>query len=188
MGLSQKYDCQVVSNDLTVVRFNVDGSTELVDGTKEIRLRHAAVKHRFPQLLHVFPVTNGSTWENKVAVTPEDIGLKSAKGEVCLNRVFVVHLDSDIKQPLSVTRDAGVTVRYTLYEDMSRIIRGTGISVFGINNNILGYIPSLDTEQLHQNRVRAIETLVESIGIINVSSGNLEELCEVIYDLVKREK
>lgn len=187
LGLCQKFDCQVVSNDLTVVGFHPDGSAHLLNGTKEIRLRYAAVKHRFPQLLRVFPTTSDSPWENKIAVTPQEIGLKSAEDNVCLDRVFAVHLDSDINQPLSVTKETGIAVRYTLYEDMSRIIRGTGISVFGTNNNILGYIPSLDTEQLHQNRVRAIETLVENIGIINVSSGNLEEMCEFVHEITQRD-
>ncbi len=36
---------------------------------------------------------------------------------------------------------------------MSRIVRGNAISLFGVNDNILGYTPSLDNLDLHQKRV-----------------------------------
>ena len=63
---------------------------------------------------------------------------------------------------------------------MSRIIRGSAISLFGKQNNILGYIPSLDTPQFHQGRVDTIEFILNKIRVWNISGGNIDQICEAI--------
>lgn len=182
LALGEKYGGEIVSNDLTVVSYDpVAQNMFLVDGTREIRLRLASVKTKFPHLAKLFPNEgNLSPWENKIAVSPEDVGMKINKEQKPVKSAFLVHLDSDATENLVVYRENGIFVRCTLYEDMSRIVRGSAISLFGKQNNILGYIPSLDNSQFHQGRVDAIEFILNKIGLWNISGGNIDQICEAI--------
>lgn len=183
-GLGNRYNCEVISNDLTIVAHNPNTrSMALIDGTKEIPLRLASVKARLPHLVDLFPDNGQSPWETKVVVSPEMIGMKSATGPRTLESAFAIHLDVHESDSLLIHKTEGIAIRYTLYEDMSRIIRGNAISLFGVNNNILGYTPSLDNLDLHQKRVAAIECLLNEIGVWSVSGGNLNQICEAIYEL-----
>lgn len=186
LGLGDRYNCEVISNDLTIVGHQP--KTEemtLVDGTKDIRLRLASVKTRFPKLVGLFNQNNQSPWETKITTNPEAIGMKSASQQKKLKAAFLIHLDTQESYPLLIHKTQGIDIRYTLYEDMSRIIRGSAISLFGVDNQILGYIPSLDNPSLHQKRVTAIECLLGKIGIWNVSGGNLNQICQTIYEITQ---
>lgn len=186
LGLGSKYDCEVVSNDLTVVGYKPEGDEmTLIDGTKEIGLRLASVKTRFPGLVDLFPQSNQSPWETKIAVTPEAVGIRSATGQKKLMAAFLIHLDSQEDYPLLAHKTKGIDIRYILYEDMSRIVRGNAISLFGADDQILGYTPSLDNLDLHQKRVAAIECLLGKIGVWNISGGNLDQICQAIHQIVQ---
>lgn len=185
LEMARKYDGEIISNDLTIIKHRPrDENMILVDGTKEIRLRQSSVVKRFPSLSEMFTENNSSPWENKVVVDPARLGLRQANSPKDLHAVFMIHLDSNENCPLSGHREEGISIRYRLYEDMSRIIRGNAISLFGADRKILGYTPSLDTVEIHQKRVAAIEYLVEDLGVWYVSGGNLEEVCEAIYEKV----
>jgi len=182
LDLCRKYPSTIVSNDLTVIRHDTESrKLMLVDGTKEIRLRLASVDRNFPALKHLFPENTTSAWESKVAVSPEDIGFKSEKEQPELRSIFEVYLDSKGTDSLLVRQERSIPIRYRLYEDMSRIIRGSAISVFDNNQNFLGYMPSLDSEETHVRRVACIEEMVDNIGIISVSGGDINEVSEAIY-------
>jgi len=182
LDLCQKYDCEVISNDLTFVKHNpVSRDLYLIEGTKEIRLRLASIEANFPQLKYLFSGQPRSSWETKTIVMPNDIGLKTADSPRKLDSIFEIHLDNKGKDDLVVRREDGIVVRFRLYEDMSRIVRGSAISVFGENNQILGYIPSLDSYELHRKRVDSIEAMMSETGIISVSGGNLSQITEAIY-------
>ena len=186
LGLGSRYGCEVVSNDLTIVGHNPEvGEMILVDGTKEIRLRLASVKTKFPGLVDLFPKSNQSPWKTKIAVAPEAIGIRSAVEPKKLSATFLIHLDSQEDYPLLAHKTEGIDIRYILYEDMSRIVRGNAISLFGADDKILGYIPSLDNLDLHQKRVAAIECLLSEIGVWNISGGNLGQICQTIYEIAK---
>jgi hypothetical protein len=128
----------------------------------------------------MFTDSNGSPWETKLTMDPLALGLKQADSPRQLKAAFAVHLDSNGNFPLSEYRENGISIRYKLYEDMSRIIRGNAISLFGADNRILGYTPSLDSPEIHKRRVEAIEYLVEDLGVWYISGGNLKEICQAI--------
>lgn len=187
LNLCQKYPSTVISNDLTVVRHDPQSRKMfLIDGTKEIRLRLASVEKNFPNLRYLFPGNNASAWESKVVVSPEGIGLKSESGTPEIHSVFEVYLDSKGTDDLSIKQEKEIPIRYKLYEDMSRIVRGSAISVFDGKQKFLGYMPSLDSDKIHDNRVSCIEEMVDNIGVISVSGGNIEEVTEAIYKLASR--
>lgn len=187
LKLCQIGNCEVVSNNLTLVSHNPEShQINLDDGTKEIRPRLAAVND-FPELKDKLTSKLGNvSWETQVNITPEEVGATIADGPRQLSQVFEIHYDIRGQDGLIIKRENGLDVRYRLYENMSRILRGTAISVFGKDNHFLGYMPSLDTIDLHERRVQAIETMVNDIGVMSISGGNLFELAEVVYSTITK--
>ncbi|MFH1863334.1 MAG: hypothetical protein ABIJ85_00270 [bacterium] len=185
LDLCRKYNGRIISNDLTIVRHNsLLGELDLVNGTKDLRLRRSTVFRSFPDLIGLFKGTNGSAWEDKIAVSPEQINLVSSNEPSRLDAIFEIHLDSKEEDPLLVERDEGIPLLYCLYEDMSRIVKGSAISVFSKEAEFLGYMPSLDNEDRHNKRVDCINDMVKRKGILSISGGNLDELTETVYKLI----
>lgn len=183
LKLCQICSCEVVSNNLTLVRYNSgDKHLYLEDGTKEIRPRFAAAND-FPELKRRFSQTDELTWETKVSITPEEIGARRAEGPKKLTKIFETHYDIRGQDGFVARREDGLDVRYRLYENMSRVLRGTAISVFDKDNRFLGYMPSLDTPDLHSRRVQCIEAMVNEVGVISISGGNLLELAEAVHSI-----
>lgn len=182
LDFARRYSTEIVSNDLTVME-NQE-KIWLNDGTKEIRLRLASVYHHFPEWVCLFPDSEKSPWENKAAFQPEQFGLVKATQPYPLEKIFVIHLDKNSDLPLQLTPINDIAIRYYLYEDISRIIRGNAISVFGADCRFLGYTPSLDTPDIHSRRVAAIKKMVEEIGIFSISGGNLQKVCQAIYEKI----
>lgn len=184
MGMCERFGGRVISNDLTILRHGAQNDTMVLEnGTKEIRLRYSSIKSRFKHLLPLFLSDSGSGWTTKIPVSPKDLGFESFERECLLRKVFSIHLDKDEKSPLVVSRETDIAIRYLLYEDMSRIIRGSAISLFGKDNKFLGYLPSLDSQELHNKRVAAIQYIVDDLQVILVSGGNLKEICNMIYTI-----
>lgn len=183
LGLIDRYNGELISNDLSIVQYDKENDrATLNEGSKVIRLRLASVRARFPHLTKFFIDENQPAWITKVAVKPEELGIEIADGSKPLKGVFTIHLDSNIDEPLTIKKMDNIQVQFELYENLSRIIRGSAISIFGANNNILGYLPSLETQSTHQNKVDLIDHLTKRMGIWHVSSGNLDEICEAIFD------
>lgn len=183
IDLCKKYNGEVASNDLTIVGY--DGSSSqmnIIDGTKEIRLRLSSVEKNFPELREMFPAKEESAWESKIVVTPEQIGLRSLSEPILLHAIFEIHLDSKEKDPLLIRREDGIPMHYRLYEDMSRIVKGSAISAFSNDAEFLGYMPSLDSEEMHRNRVECINHMVKRMGVISVSGGNLDQISKTIFE------
>ena len=185
LNLCQKYGAAVVSNDLTTIEHDhTSKSIRLVDGTKEIRLRLASIEQNFPGLRRFFASRGSSSWESKIVVHPEDIGLTSETGRPQIASIFEVHLDSKGTDGLSIQQEKQAPIRYRLYEDMARIIRGSAISIFNSEHQFLGYMPSLDSETIHAKRVACIEEMVDGVSVISVSGGNIEEITDAIFAIV----
>jgi hypothetical protein len=186
LDLCRRFGGEVQSNDLTVIGHNIlSDNIDIIEGTREIRLRFSSISKNFSDLVPLFSDrTNISSWENKIIVTPEQLGLRSVLVPKNLVSIFEIHLDSKEQDPLLVKEETGKSIQYRLYEDMSRIVRGSAISIFNRNNNILGYMPSLDTEEMHDKRVECIDCMVKRRGIISVSGGSLNDISKTIYRIV----
>ena len=187
LKLCQMANCEVVSNNLTLVSHNPEShQINLDDGTKDIRPRLAAVND-FPELKDILTSKLGNvSWETQVNITPGEAGATIADGPRPLSHVFEIHYDIRGQDGLITKRENGLDVRYRLNENMSRILRGTAISVFGKDNHFLGYMPSLDTADLYERRVKTIETMVNDIGVMSISGGNLLKLAEVVYSTITK--
>lgn len=183
----RRYNGGIISNDLTLVSHDRDSQKMVLkDGTKEIRLRRTTVQRNFPDLEALFPERRISPWEDKIIATPEDLGITSTNPPKPIRAIFDVHLDSEERDGLNTESVDDIGTRYRLYEDLSRIVRASAISVFGSSNEFLGFIPPLDTEELHNNRVACIECMISNIGVISLSGGNLREVTDAMKDVVDK--
>lgn len=186
LGASKRYDCEFISNDLSIVNHNKNADKAfLLGSSKIIRLRLTTVKLNFPDLISMFDDHTDPAWTTKIPVKFEVLGLKTTSEPRLINAVFTVHLDSNPNEPVILKRVSDIETQFALYENLSRIVRGSAISVFDSNKSIMGYMPSLDTEELHQNRIDLINYLIKNVGVWNISGGNLDQICEIIKHITE---
>lgn len=150
-------------------------SSALKIGDKGILLLGHSGAGKTTVMLDLCRKYNGQIVSNDLTI----IGHESASGRLEL-------INSKEQDPLFVERDEGISFLYRLYEDMSRIIKGSAISVFNREAEFLGYMPSLDTEGRHNRRVDCINQMVKRKGIISISGGNLDQVTETIYNYIKK--
>lgn len=184
MDLSRRYDAELLANDLSIVAYPTADLVQIIEGSKRVRLRLGSVKTHFPELTDFFPDSRESLWETKVLIPPQQLGIRVRSKPTDLNEAFLVHLSPDPREPLKIKRMAGLPAFFELYENLSRIIRGSAVSIFGYDGNILGFIPSLETKETHQNKVALLNHLINDRGIWSVSGSNLEDITDVIYGQV----
>lgn len=180
LGLKKGY--QLIANDLAIIGYNQnEKKVTLYDGTKIFGLRLSAIRGRFPELLHLFQDTTKESWTTRTFVYPADIGIEVENNATQLSKAFMVHLDSTKADKLSVWCMDDLWIKNYLYENFSRYLRATAIVPFGAKSrDFVDYIPSLDNQQLHGNRLNLIKHLINETQILNVSGGNLDEMAQFI--------
>jgi len=183
LALGRNYGYKLLANDLAILSYDKETqSATLYDGTKIFGLRLSAIRGRFPELLCLFPDQTQRSWTTRAFVHPQEIGVEIEDNPQPLKRAFMVYLDSTKTDKLSVYRMDDLWTRNYLYENFSRYLRATAVVAFGRKSgDFLDYMPSLDTREFHENRLQLIRHLICGIGIWNVSSGNLDEICETIH-------
>jgi len=182
VALGRNYGYKLLANDLAIVGYTKETqSATIYDGTKIFGLRLSAVRGRFPELLYLFTDQTQRSWVTKATVCSKEIGIEIENNPRPLKKVFMVHLDSTKTDKLSICKMDDLWVRNYLYENFSRYVRGTAIMAFGKKSgDFLDYMPSLDTKEFHANRLSLIRHLIRDIEIWNISSGNLDEICDAI--------
>lgn len=110
---------------------------------------------------------------------PTDLGIQVQVEPVEVSRSFLVHVDDTLSGVFVKPADSIVTRLY-LNENLSRYIRGTSIALFGEALSFLGYVPSLDSEELFAQRRILIEHLLGSPAMTYVS-GPLKGVAEYIW-------
>lgn len=184
LRLAETCPGKLIGNDLSIVSHRPEDKAVMLEGgSKKIRLRLRSVLSNFPYLSRHFPERNGSSWTTKVLVDPRMLNLEVCEEPQALSRAFLVHLSNEPTDPLLVNRVNGIQPYFEIYENLSRIIRGSAISLFGKDDNILGFLPSLETYRTHQNKIDFINHLIKERGLYFVSGGNISQLCEKITEL-----
>ena len=101
LGMSRKYDCEFISNDLSIVSYDKDSHKAfLLESSKIVRLRLTTVKLNFPDLADMFEDHTKSAWTTKIPVELSGLGLKTTNEPRLINTAFTVHLDSNPKEPV----------------------------------------------------------------------------------------
>lgn len=182
LALALRFKAQLMGNDLTVISHPHQETVKITQGTKRVRLRLQTARSHFPQLLDLFSDPNGSPNETKVSVDPNQLGISLATKPVTLQNAFIVRLSNDPSEKLRVQRVSGIQAFFELYENLSRIIRGSAISIFDSKGRIMGFLPSLENKATHQNKVDLLNHLIDERGIWSISGGNLLQLSDAIYN------
>lgn len=186
MALAERYDAKLISNDLTIVSYDgLSKKVVLENGSKKIRLRLRSILARFPKLLDKFQDRNGQAWTTKVLVDPKVLGIQVETDPIELSQAFFIHVSNVEGEATVLTKAGGISPQFELYENLSRIIRGTAISLFDSNGKILGYVPSLESEETHNNKANFLNHLLSEKGVYSLAGGNLDQICQVICDLTK---
>lgn len=183
LALCRKYGYKVIANDLALLSFDKKRNHIFInDGTKIFGLRHTAAKMHHPDLLRFFPEKIKDSWTTKSFILPQEINVFVENKKTIINKVFFCHLHANKEEKFFEGKMLGSWIKVNLYENLSRYIRGSSLIPFlgGIGDNSIGYIPPLDQLKFHQQRVTLINYLVNDLGIIHISGGNLQEMCDFI--------
>lgn len=187
LAMGRRFGYKLVANDLAMVGLDQrKQQLKVHDGTKIFGLRLSAIRGRFPELLYLFSHPDQLSWITKAFVYPEEVGMETDNESRHADKAFMVHLDSTKTDRLTHFRMDDLWIRNYLYENFSRYLRATAVVAFGAQSgDFLDFMPSLDTRELHENRLRLINHLIEDVGVINVSGGSLEEISDFIHQEVR---
>jgi len=167
LRLCWDYGAKLVANDLCILRTEGD-SVFLEGGTKFFFLRRASVERSVPDLLSLFSADKDS-WTDKVIVPPSSISVELARNRVQNRVTALVHVDESQRGVHTESAD-GLALRLFLNENFSRYIRSTCTTMLGGSDyEFMGYIPSLDSENLYAMRVALINKLLKLPGIRYIS-------------------
>lgn len=176
--LCRKFGFKLIANDLALVGF-YEGDGYILNGTKILGVRLIAARVNFPDIESMFENSDMESWNQKKFLQPEDLGIESESCPQKLKSVVMVHLDFTRIDKFCRRRLNGSWMRVNLYENFSRYIRGTCLPLIGGEKfDYLGYLPSFDDSLLHFKRVEFINYLLDGMGVLSVSGGDLNELCK----------
>ncbi len=183
LALCKDYGYKLIANDIAVIGFDKKLNHAYVrDGTKIFGLRHAVAKMHHPDLLKFFPKDVVDSWTTKSFILPREIGVQVENKKISISKIFFCHLYANRNKRFFSKKMTGSWIKVNLYENFSRYVRGSSIIPFldGSGGSNIGFIPPLDKNNFHKQRVKFINYLVDDLGITYVSSGNLHEICEFI--------
>ena len=179
LELCRKYNAKLIGNDLCVIDYNQLDNLKLLGGTKYIFLRYESIKRNIPELLKQFESKEDKeidSWINKKKIFPKDIGIDIEHNIVDIEKIFIVHIDQE-KKLFHKNSDSLADLLY-LNENFSRYIRNTCTTMIN-KNNIIDYIPSLDSKEFYTERKEMINYLLNNKKIEYIS-GNKEDVCKYI--------
>lgn len=180
--LCRKYNAKLIGNDLCVIDYNFLNNLKLLGGTKYIFLRYESIKRNIPELLKKFDLQKDDkkidTWTLKKKFFPEDLGMQVEKSEVIIDSIFIVHIDQEKNFYHKETNS--LTDILHINENFSRYIRNTCTTMIN-SNNIIDYIPSLDSKEFYIQRKELINYLFNNKKI-KYLSGNIEDVSKYIIN------
>jgi len=189
LELCKKYNYNLIGNDLVLVGLK-SNKGYFLGGAKVFTLRFTTVKHYNTDLRKFFKKSKNE-WVNKVRLFPKDLGISVEKKYPRIIRAFYVHLLNDKSAPLYIRKIKGKKDsnmgRFYLYEELSRYIRGVSIPIaYGPQFSVGDYLPSLDKEEYHKNRVKFIDWVMNDVEFYFIS-GSMDAICNFInQELVEK--
>ncbi|MFJ9821015.1 hypothetical protein ACIRU3_38305 [Streptomyces sp. NPDC101151] len=158
---------RLVANDMCVVGL-YEGQPVAVAGSRELCIRHEAAVRNFPWLLPRLPIARPSGWSGKIPIRPEDVGLSTTREPTPVTGAYVLRIDASV--PLHTMEADPRRMRYELYENTARIVRGSATPLLrGDGHGFAACLPSLDDEVCHKSRAGLVETLVTTVGLVEVT-------------------
>jgi hypothetical protein len=173
--------CSIMANDLTVIQ-QADGQLFLVAGTREFYVREQNIRKYQPALANRLEKgREGDAWWSRSTLYPDELGITVERGVVPIRRVLMIHV-SAFGGAVAESPIDQRWARIYLYEAVSRyILRARLPALAGENDQHWLFTPSLDTEELHKQRVAIVNTIVSAQNYTTITGG-LHEIAAYIED------
>lgn len=181
INLCKNYDFSLISNDLTLIGLDSDNKLKTFGGTKFINLRLDSVNQNMPYLSYLFSDGIKDSWSDKVSVCANEIGIQEQYNICEIKNILYVHTDNRIKNILIKPGDSWRN-NFLLYQNLSSHIRGQAATFIDKNGHPISYIPSFDTNQIYDNRMKIIKYIDDSPNYYSVN-GNLKCILNFIVSL-----
>lgn len=176
--LMTKHNCKLISNDHSIIGIE-NGVPKILGGTKEIQMRLGAIELYFPKLYKNINVECDDKWNKKIIVNDivdSSLILNNPNDEAVLSDVFSINTSSSGNT--FIRQKENIDQFLYLYENMSRIIKGT-------YNYITGFdfpMPSMEDEKTLYELSNLCKIIVENTNVCD-SKGTVKELAR---ELVKK--
>jgi hypothetical protein len=188
LGIGRDYG--LLGNNLVIVEnSDKDKFLRLVSGTHVLAVREATLAS-IPALAKVnrgLSLVDEETHgrENKIMLTPEKLGIKTAEPLSEIGAVIRVNIHPRQPEAICVSGVSdGLTERLRLFENFSRYIRGVTTPLALTETHISGHIPSLDSPILSSMRNQLIERLLK-LPFYYISGNSVAAVTEKIDLTVK---
>ena len=176
LSLCRDFGYSLIGNDVLVLGRTGDGAG-IFDGDGVFRLRRLSVDKYFGELAGFLKDSQASGYDHKVSLKPMELAVDLQKTPVEIDSAIQVFLNADEKAPLELGVPPQLQLKLNLMENASRYIRATATPLLGGENfEYKGGLPSFNNPDLFQTRAGVLEELMQEIGVVSVSGGNLREI------------
>jgi len=178
LELCRKCGYSLVGNDLVLVGLQRDLGY-LYGGTKIFRLRVTTIKDYNKDLKKFFKPNNNDEWTQIALIEPDKIQVLIEKSIVPIHAIYYVHLYPP-DHNFVVGEVDKLFSRIYLYQIFSEYIRGSAIiPLIGEDLRFSDYIPSLDTRDAFEKRIRFINWIINNKNYKYIA-GALADICTFI--------
>ena len=178
LELCRKHGCSLIGNDLVLA--GIQGNTGyLYGGTKIFRIRATTIKDYNRDLKSFFKSSSNDEWTQIAVIEPDKVQVLTEKLTVPIHAIYYVHLYSSDHDFIAKEVDK-LFSRIYLYQIFSEYIRGSAIiPLIGKDLRFGDYIPSLDTRDAFEKRIRFINWIINNKNYKYIA-GVLTDICTSI--------
>lgn len=178
LELCRKYGYSLVGNDLVLAGLQ-EYAGYLYGGTKIFRVRATTIKDYNKDLEGFFKSSGNDEWTQIAVIEPDTIQVVIEKSVVPIHGIYYVHLYPPSHDFIAKEIDK-LFSRIYLYQIFSEYIRGSAIiPLIGKDFKFSNYIPSLDTKDAFEKRVRFINWIINNKNYKYIA-GPLTSICTFI--------
>ncbi len=178
LELCRKYGYSLIGNDLVLAGLQ-ENVGYLYGGTKIFRLRAATIKDYNKDLRSFFEPGGNDEWTQIAIIEPKKIGVYIEKSFVPIHAIYYVHLYPPGHEFVVKEVDK-LFSRIYLYQIFSEYIRGSAIiPLVGKDLRFSDYIPSLDTWDAFEKRIRFINWIIKNKNYKYIA-GDMASICAFI--------
>jgi hypothetical protein len=169
---------KLIGNDLTIVESPDNGGIHVSHGTKVLHLRRESVRRGLADLLKMFPSETDDAWLQKIALSPDMLGIQTRDHPVDVKISALVHVDEAQEKLFVRDESKNLVSRLTIYENFSRYIRGSCVPGLDKDKQFMYCLPSLDNSSMFEKRTKLIERVLRQ-PLLYVS-GRSKEIAQFI--------
>lgn len=180
INMCKSYNFSLISNDMTLIGMNRD-KLEAFGGTKFINLRLDSVIQNMPYLKYLFSNDLKDGWNEKISLLASEIGINEQYNPVEIANILYVHTDNRFDK-IVVTSGDSWRNNFLLYQNLSSHIRGQAATFIDKKGHPISYIPSFDTKEIYNNRMKIIKYINENPNYYSVN-GDIQNILNFINSL-----